>query len=228
MRYVVMIVAMGCFAFAKAQTYEIGIFAGGSNVVGDVGSTQYVSPRGLTLGGIVKWNRSTRHSFRASLTGSFLRGDDEDSSDRSRELRGLSFDNKLIEGSIGIEYNFVDYELYSGTRQFTPYLYSGLSVIAHSNTMLNSSGTSFRFDGWSTNLAVPLILGMKGPITRHLIVGAEIGVRYTFTDNLDGSNPDNDDSMQRRIGNLNNNDWFVFTGVTLSYTFGRQPCYCNF
>ena len=31
-----------------------------------------------------------------------------------------------------------------------------------------------------------------------------------------------------RFGNFNNNDWYVFSGFTLTYTFGRKPCYCNF
>ena len=29
-----------------------------------------------------------------------------------------------------------------------------------------------------------------------------------------------------RFGNLNNNDWYVFSGITLTYTFGEKPCYC--
>ena len=28
-------------------------------------------------------------------------------------------------------------------------------------------------------------------------------------------------------GEIYNNDWYVFTGLALSYTFGRQPCYCK-
>ena len=225
MRYIVLIFMIGGLAFAKAQTFEVGLFAGGSNLIGDVGSTAYIAPRGLAAGGVIKWNRSTRHSFRASLIGNFLRGDDDDSSDESRKLRGLSFNNKLIEGSLGIEYNFWDYELYSGTQQFTPYIYSGLSVLYHSNTSLN--GRSFKFDGWTANLAIPVILGMKANVTPKIIASFEIGARYTLTDNLDGSNP-GDESGNASFGNINNNDWFVFTGFTVSYTFGRQPCYCNF
>ncbi len=219
---------MGCFAFAKAQTYEIGIFAGGSNVIGDVGSTDYISPKGLALGGIIKWNRSDRHSFRASLIGTFLNGDDRDSDDVSRELRGLNFNNKLIEGSIGIEYNFWEYELYSGKQQFTPYLYTGISGIYHSETMLNASGSDFTFDGWSFNFAVPIVFGIKANITRNLIGSVEVGARYTFTDNLDGSFPEGSGTEDLRFGNVNNKDWFVFSGATLTYTFGRKPCYCNF
>ncbi|ARN78167.1 hypothetical protein BST97_09255 [Nonlabens spongiae] len=228
MRYVVVMVAMVCFAFAKAQTYELGIFAGGSNIIGDVGSTQFVNPRGFTLGGVAKWNRSDRHSFRGSLIGTFLRADDGNSSDPSRQMRGLQVDNKMIEGSLGIEYTFWDYELYSGKPQFTPYLYFGVSVIHFSNTRLNSSGRSFTFDGWDTNFGIPISLGFKTNIAPHITLAGEIGARYTFTDNLDGSNPEDGGASQLKIGNLDNNDWFMFTGVTVSYTFGRKPCYCNF
>lgn len=228
MRYVVMIVAMGCLAFAKAQTYELGIFAGGSNVIGDVGSTQFINPNGFTLGGVAKWNRSDRHSFRASLIGSFLNADDENSTDPSRQARGLDINNRLIEGSIGLEYNFWDYELYSGKRQLVPYLYSGVSVLYHSNTELTNNRRDFRFDGWSTNFAIPIVLGIKTNLSAHWTLAAEVGARYTFTDNLDGSNPSDGGDAQPRLGNLNNNDWFMFTGVTVSYTFGRKPCYCNF
>ena len=28
------------------------------------------------------------------------------------------------------------------------------------------------------------------------------------------------------FGNINNNDWYMFSGITLTYTFGTNPCYC--
>ena len=35
-----------------AQIYEVGIFAGGSNFIGDVGATNYISPNQPALGAI--------------------------------------------------------------------------------------------------------------------------------------------------------------------------------
>ncbi|MXV38572.1 hypothetical protein GO491_07780 [Flavobacteriaceae bacterium Ap0902] len=32
---------------------------------------------------------------------------------------------------------------------------------------------------------------------------------------------------ERNIGDHSNHDWYVFTGVTLTYTFGRPPCFCD-
>ena len=73
-------------------------------------------------------------------------------------------------------------------------------------------------------------MGFKATIGRHLIAGFEVGARYTFTDNLDGSNPEElgSDGGAQPFGNINTNDWYVFTGITLTYSFGRKPCYCNF
>ena len=56
-----------------------------------------------------------------------------------------------------------------------------------------------------------------------------MGARYTFSDEIDGSEPDAQELKEIvRFGNFNNNEWYVFSGLTLTYTFGRKPCYCNF
>ena len=73
-----------------------------------------------------------------------------------------------------------------------------------------------------------MAIGYKTNISTHLILAAEIGARYTFSDELDGSVPDNEDRAQFSFGNTNNSDWYMFSGITLTYTFGRRPCYCNF
>jgi hypothetical protein len=59
------------------------------------------------------------------------------------------------------------------------------------------------------------------------VFGFESGARYAFQDDLDGSNPTNDNLSNARFGNLNSNDWYVFTGFTLTYTFGDKPCFCS-
>jgi hypothetical protein len=58
-----------------------------------------------------------------------------------------------------------------------------------------------------------------------LIVALEMGA-LTLTDNLDGSNPKKESLKSSQFGNINNNDWYVFSGLTLTYTFGEKPCYC--
>ncbi|HZW77585.1 MAG TPA: DUF6089 family protein [Flavobacteriaceae bacterium] len=210
-----------------AQTYEIGLTAGGVNFVGDVGSTAFINPTTLGLGGIIRWNRSLRHSFRASLILARLKADDADSHETRRNERGYSFQSTLGEASLGIEYTFWDFDVHSGEHISTPYLYTGLTAIGFHN-LYKDQNEVFRADGKSINFAIPMILGYKLSLGRHAILGAEIGARYTFTDNLDGSNPKGDGKENFSFGNTNNNDWYLFTGINLSLTFGRKPCYCNF
>ncbi|MGB3590131.1 MAG: DUF6089 family protein [Nonlabens sp.] len=230
MRLVVLSLCFVVFTPLCAQTYEVGLIAGGSNVIGDVGSTRYISPNEIAVGAIFKWNRSNRHSFRASFIATTLSGNDLDSDDISRELRGLDYSYGFYEASVGIEYTFWDWELYSGTRQFTPYLYAGVAGFRQVSYRLNDLGTDLRSYDNAYGVAIPLTLGVKYTLTTRLVLAAEVGARFAFTDNLDGSNPTGDfkDREDLQFGNLNNNDWYMMSGITLTYTFGRMPCYCNF
>jgi len=44
----------------KAQIHEFGVFIGGSNYVGEIGSTNYISPNNLAGGVLYKWNKSSK------------------------------------------------------------------------------------------------------------------------------------------------------------------------
>ena len=208
----------------QAQIHEIGVFAGGSNFVGDVGPTTYVSPNKLAFGLLYKWNKSPRHSYRFSYTQSKITSNDLDSKEASRNQRGYRFDNSIKEVSLGLEFNFFDFNLHESNTKITPYLYSGLSYFRYDALyVFNGQTEKDKNDG---SFAIPMNLGIKSNITRSLILAAEVGARYTLSDNIDGSNPKNTNLEYLRFGNINNNDWYVFSGVTLTYTFGNKPCYC--
>jgi hypothetical protein len=72
-----------------------------------------------------------------------------------------------------------------------------------------------------------MALGFKANFLDSFVLGIEVGARYTFTDNLEGNYPKDSAKQVYRFGNLNNNDWYMFTGLTLTYTFGENPCYCG-
>ncbi len=228
MRYFALVVLLISSVFGGySQTYEIGGFVGGANYIGDVGRTNYIAPNDFAIGGIFKWNRSPRHSFRGSIIVSGINGDDADSSESRRNQRGYEFQNTITEISVGLEFTFWEYSLYSGRPQSTPYLYTGLTYFFYDDLYKRSNDRIVKFEGAGAP-AIPMVVGFKTSVLGKFILGMEIGVRYTFTDNLDGSNPDLDGSERLRFGNINSDDWYVFTGVTLTYTFGRRPCYCNF
>ena len=213
------------FITLNAQINEIGVFLGGSNFVGDVGNTTYISPEKLAFGVLYKWNKSPRHSYRFSYTQSSIVGIDKDSEETSRNRRGYSFKNNVREFSAGLEFNFFDFNLHDYHQKITPYVHSGLSYILYEDLYVSSGQTRKEKNGGS--VAIPMTLGIKSNISPSIVLAAEIGVRYTFTDNIDGSNPKGGNLAPLRFGNLNNNDWYTFTGITLTYTFGQKPCYCK-
>ncbi|MEZ4858845.1 MAG: DUF6089 family protein [Flavobacteriaceae bacterium] len=219
----------GCMFLGNSQTYEVGGFLGGANYIGDIGKTNYIAPNNLAFGGIFKWNRSARHSFRGTLILAEIEGNDADSNEERRKQRGYSFNNTITEVSVGLEYTFWEFNIHSGYPESTPYLYTGLTYFGYNSLYKRGDNTIVDYDNAGA-VAIPMVIGYKATIGAQFVLGFEIGARYTFTDNLDGSNPTGGlaDEETLKFGNINSDDWYVFTGVTLTVMFGRKPCYCNF
>jgi hypothetical protein len=183
-----------------------------------------LAPNEPAVGLLYKWNKSPRHSWRASYSQSKIVANDKDAKAPSRNQRGYRFENNLKEVSLGLEFNFFEFNLHELGYKVTPYVYSGISYFKYDELYIVSGET--RKDRRASSFAIPVIIGVKASVTPRLILAAEVGVRATVTDNIDGSNPSNENWKPLRFGNLNNNDWYVFSGLTLTYTFGQKPCYC--
>ena len=224
-RLVLSILLLTAFS-TQAQIHEFGVFAGGSNFIGDVGKTSYISPNEFAFGLIYKWNRSPRHSWRASISTAKITGNDASSEITSRKQRGYDFENTVKEVSLGLEFNFFEFDLHQLERQFTPYVYVGLTY-THYKGLFYEAPNVVKSNSDHGSVSIPFALGVKSNLTKNLILGFEIAPRYTFADDIDGSNPKNDNLQQLSFGNINSNDWYVFSGFTLTYTFGRKPCFCD-
>jgi len=231
MRYLIAFVLMAFFSTnSHSQQFEVGAFAGGANYIGDVGKTNYILPNTPVGGLIAKWNRSPRHALRLTLLYAEISADDEKSNDTRRQARKYSFDNTIAEASLGLEFNFFEFDLTNPLPQSTPYLYTGITYFRADHVWLkNGRAGNLVNEGTNWEFAIPMVMGYKEAITERIIGAFEIGARYTLTDNLDGSWPE--EFLGRRapaieFGNRNTNDWYVFTGVTFTFTFGRKPCYC--
>lgn len=231
MRHLILVFFMFVCSTAFTQTYEIGPFVGGANYIGDVGNTTYINPSGLVMGGIAKYNRSDRHSFRLTLLYAEISAEDSKSNQVKRQQRGYSFTNHIAEASLGLEFNFYSFDLSEADEQSTPYLYTGITYF-HTNHLLLSADRPaqgvLQPQGNNWEFSIPMVLGYKQTITQKIIGAFEIGARYTFTDNMDGSNPQEllgRRFPEREFGYRNTTDWYVFSGISLTFTFGRKPCY---
>ena len=223
-RFLLHIIALLFCCNSFGQIHEIGIFLGGSNYIGDVGSMDYFAPNETAIGAIYKWNRSKRHSWRFSYNQASITSFDSDSKAPNRIQRDFRFKNSIKEFSAGLEFNFLEFDLHQSDFVITPYVHSGFSVFIYDEIfILNKESNE---DYQSSSFAIPMTIGVKAKIADRLVLGFETGARYTFTDNLDGSNPKNENFKTLRFGDLNNKDWYIFTGFTLTYTFGQNPCFC--
>ena len=126
-----------CTLNTFAQIHEIGVFAGGINYIGDVGPTDYVAPNEPAFGIVYKWNRSPRHAWRFSYYQGNLRANDVDSEVPSRKLRENTFENKVKEFSLGLEFNFMDFDLHYNKKKITPYVLSGVNYFIYDEIFIS-------------------------------------------------------------------------------------------
>ena len=208
---------------AGAQTYEVGLYGGGANNIGDVGRMNYIATTGPAFAALFKWNKSKRYAWRAHVIYGKFTADDSKSDMSSRQQRAYRMEQSILEASAGLEFNFVEYNLHKLGPAFTPYLYTGISYFRYDYNYFDA-GQLIDLNQREGAIAIPLTAGAKLRLNQFLILGAEIGARYTFTDNLDASNPEGSNFEEFRFGNVFSDDWYVFSGLTLTFTFGRKPC----
>jgi hypothetical protein len=214
---------------SRAQFHEVGAFLGGGNYIGDIGATYFVYPENPAFGLVYKWNRTTRYSLRANAMIMNIKKSDYSPVDFARFNRRYRFENQIMEFSAGVEINFYDFNLHGNDKKIAPYLFLGAGFIRYDLFYHDPNTLETIEYGKGGEITLPAIIGAKVNVSPFVVMGLEVGVRYTLTDNLDGSAPETEDSLTNdlKFGNLNNNDWYVFTGLTISFTFGDLPCYCK-
>jgi hypothetical protein len=219
----------------NAQINEIGIFLGGSNYVGDIGASTYIRPNSFASGIIYKYNKTPRLAYRASLTNMGINPDDSDSSNEVQNFFQNSFSKNISELAVGIEFNFFEYNLANYRQRSTPYLFFELAAFQYKKAesiapsvapTVNINYTTER------GIAIPFGIGYKTSLFGKLAISLEARIRYTFTDDLDDGlfikeNIIDPSSIveKAKFNNPNTNDWYMATGISIVYTFGRPACY---
>lgn len=203
------------------QVYEIGVSLGGTNYVGDIGSTKYINPNQLAGNVFFKYNYNPRIVFRSTLSYLPIKGDDAEADTDLRRNRGLNFTNTITELAIGMEYNFYEYDISSKEKSWTPYILMELAAFNYSYVKSQDEETGENILGKRTSLAIPMGVGFKSKLSGNLAFSIETKFRYTFKDNLDYST----DKMPSLDFGGTGNDWYMFSGLSLIYTFGRPACY---
>ncbi|SMC33296.1 type IX secretion system protein PorG [Moheibacter sediminis] len=270
------------FSMTIAQRHEIGVFGGGANVIGDIGRSNYINPMPVSynsdkitdklpiaLGLIYRFNFNPHMGVRFNAIYGKVIGNDAVAPETYKKERGYAYKNNILEGSLLFEYNFFDINNENAAKH-SPYIFAGIGAFMYDKNLYtitnsfarDSNGVIILPESIDTQVSTktekessftfPVGAGYKVKYKHNWVISAEVGFRYTRTDNLDHSfanfndftfitepgldQPPFDAEIGRRnisavesrqVGNTSNFDWYVFTGLTLTYTFGRPPCYCD-
>lgn len=219
----------------NAQINELGVFIGGSNYIGDIGASTYLRPNAFASGIIYKYNKTPRIAYRASYTNMGINPDDSDSSNEVQNFFQNSFSKNISELAVGIEFNFFEYNLANRGQTATPYLFVELAAFqykaAKSIAPSVAPDVAINYEN-NRGMAIPFGIGYKRSLFGKFAFAIEARIRYTFTDDLDDGlfikeNIIDPSSIveKAKFNNANTNDWYMATGISIVYTFGRPACY---
>ena len=216
-----LIVLFTCFSVTLfGQVYEAGFFVGGTNYVGDIGRTNYIYPNKPAGAIIYKWNWNPRMALRATYSFLPIEANDKDADTDFKRNRGLQFSNTIHELAVGMEYNFYEYDLSSKGKMATPYILIEIARFNYKSIESVSATGVYNYVN-KASYSIPFGVGYKSKLFGSLAFAIETKFRYTFEDDLDYS--------IARIPSLDfgtkGKDWYMFTGFSLVYTFGRPACY---
>lgn len=204
-----------------AQRSELGFGIGTFNYTGDLVKNynfRYSQPAATVL---YRSNINKIVSFRAAITGGKIAAS-ERPIDAFAVERNASFDIFLLEGSLGIEYHFLNWKDTKVPMRFTPYLFGGLGLFGISGNDTKPAEYS------NVQMGIPFGGGFKYIVNPRWYLALEFGVRKTFFDYLDNVSDFKDQTQKNyRYGNPNDNDNYYFLGITLTRTFYDIPCPTN-
>lgn len=192
-----------------AGLHEIGAGLGAFNYTGELSPNFNISfyrPGGLLF---YRFNISPVVSLRFAGAAGFLQANEKNNPDPVNASRAAQFSTTIGELAITLEYNFLNYR----PKKETPYRYSPFFATGIGMFVTEQSGGS---------LAVPIGVGLKYKINKHLNLGLEFIARKTFTDKIDGI--DSHFLGTHQTANRFENDWYYFTGFTISYTLYSVIC----
>ena len=223
MKKLVLLITLVCITTtSKAQINEVGFFVGGSNYIGDIGPEYYIYPNNFMGGIIYKWNMNPRVALRGTFTYAEISSNDNDATNIARYNRGIGFNNSIKELAVGIEFNYFEYNLDDYRKTHTPYLLFEIAAFNYNVATSETGPQQYQYSS-KTSFAIPFGIGYKTKLFGDLAVALELRARYTFEDDLDFTNNETPNVNIEGTGN----DWYMFTGFSLIYTFGRPACYTN-
>ena len=203
--------------------HEWSVFLGVANYQGDLPEPHLELLESRLAGGLIyRWHGHPKWALRTQVIAGRISGDDLHA--EARSSRKFRFSTPLVETAIMAEWKpFGRRSQYFVGRfrpHISPYVYAGIGITyARPGPECYREGMPAEFDPFSGEmqqswfLAVPIGLGLRADLHPDLSIGLEVGQRPVFSDLLDGVSIS---------GNPERDDWYVFSGLTLSWMIGTR------
>lgn len=198
MRKLIWVLLLCPFGSAMSQQLHITARGGFTGYQGDLQSKRLTldqSHFGFGLG--LKYDFTPHWSVRAEFNHGRVEGNDKYNEPALQE-RNLSFQSRISEGSLLLEYSLFDLN----NRRFTPYVFGGLGIFHFDPFAYDTLGNKIYLRPLSTEgqglsqypdrkqyrltqMAVPFGAGIRYKVAENITLGYELGLRKLFTDYLD-------------------------------------------
>jgi len=199
--FLVLIFASETYCQLFKPSTELGVKGGISYYTGDL-NNQHFNFANPAISLLVRRNLDRRFSVKGEISSMKIEGDDRISDDLLKKDRGLHFRSNIYELSSQIEFNFLPYENGSVLYNWTPFIFSGLSLFNFNPQAENNDGqwvdlqplgtegqgtTAYpdRKKYPRTQVALPMGGGVKYNLNDRLNIILSFSGRKTYTDYLD-------------------------------------------
>jgi hypothetical protein len=201
-----------------AQFMEFGAGFGVTQYSGDIEYGNKFNTAGPAISGHYRLNFSEIVSTRFTLLIGGINGDDTTPVDVLGVNRAQSFNSTVVELSSVFEYHFLDYKNHDLNQKWSPYAFMGFGIMR-----LNNPANEDAQYG-KNQPVIPMGLGFKYKLGKQFVIEMEAGARKTFFDYLDGVSDGDTTIKNYQYGNPNDDDWYFFTGIRLSFVLYDIPC----
>lgn len=194
-RFLLIISCLASFLNVQAQfdvpkSIEVGPHGGMSYYVGDLNPAKHFAQPNWQAGAVIRYNQSNRWVYRLDYTFANVQASDEVI--KWRPERGLDFYSTIHDISFLVEFNFLEYYTGNPKKNFSPYLFAGISGFMYNpchvtdSTLvalrpLQTEGVSYS----KFNVSIPFGFGFKMSLSKHICASLEWRLHKTFTDYLD-------------------------------------------
>ena len=197
-KFLLLAILTPAFSFVQAQLH-INVFGGFANYFGDLQSKTYTTQQSHgAFGAGLQYDLTPHFSILGNGTYGQVGASDAYSNQPDLRARNLSFQTRIYEGNLLLEYNLFDLN----ERRFTPYAFGGIAIYHFNPYTYDSLGKKAYLKGLSTEgeglpqypdrkpynlfqLAIPFGGGLKLRVSDRVVLAYEIGLRKLFTDYLD-------------------------------------------